>query len=117
MVVKRRPHNAEVHGSRSSRVPLSLPVLVAVAPYAKFNSAFLDWAGDHLSKFSYFPRVATASAAEERLGQAYKGTRLFLVFNGGSKGLVTVCGHTWAMCSFQAVTKIHLGLFLRAVPH
>ena len=35
VVVKRRPHNAEVHDSRSSWVPLSLPVLVTLAPDAK----------------------------------------------------------------------------------
>jgi len=46
-VGKRRPHNDEVHGSRSSRVPLSHPVLVTVAPDAEFISAFLEWAGEN----------------------------------------------------------------------
>ena len=47
VAVKRRPHNAEVHGSRSSRVPLYHPVLVTVAPDAEFISALLEWAGEN----------------------------------------------------------------------
>ena len=47
VVVKRRPRNAEVHGSRSSGVPLSFPVLVTVALVSEFMSAFLEWVGEN----------------------------------------------------------------------